>query len=199
MSPAQQCRRRGQALLESCLVMAVISLALFGIIQIARLVVSREVMDYAAAAGARAYAVGFNDYMVHKVVRVAAIPNAGRLSNPDVEENAGGDGWANRAPGDLWETALLGAPASQVYQAEQSRIPLYLSSPDMGELPAILDYADWDDLRHNVVAENAALVRGDTRQEIPLRIPMHRAFYDADQVTLEGKVEIENHSSLYLQ
>ena len=72
----------GQSLVESCLVIALISFIFMGLFQISRLSAAREVLQHAAARAARARTVGFNAWMVPKVVRVAAIPNAGRMTEP---------------------------------------------------------------------------------------------------------------------
>ena len=200
MKSALRRRRAGQALLESCLVMALLSLLLFGVLQVARLYLARETLDYAAVAGARARTVGFNDFMVHKVVRVAAIPNAGRLLNPAVERAPGLAAlWGAATPGLLWDYALRASPGSPQFELERSRVPLYLAAENGGELAAILDYERWDDLRYTVVESSAAEVRADTRQDLPLTLPFHRAFYADDEVTLDGRADLENHAALYLE
>ena len=188
----------GQAMLESCLVVALLSLALFGILQVARLAVARETLDYAAAAAARAQTVGFHDFMVYKVVRVANIPNAGRLVNPEVDRRSGGR-WGDLTPGEAWDTALRARPVSPHYEVERSRIPLYLASENGGQLPGILDYEDWDRLRYTVGQPAEATLEATTRQAIPLRMPFHRAFYAADEVPLAGQAALEYHAPLYLE
>lgn len=193
-----QFRKSGQAMLESCLVIALLSLILFGILQVARISVARETLDYAAVAGARARTVGFNDFMIHKVVRVANIPNAGAMETPELVRNTGG-AWGDLRPGEAWDTALRATPGSPQYELERSRIPLYLAAEHGGQLPAILDYADWDELRYSVSQPADPSIRVDTRQEIPLNLPFHRAYYAADEVTLEGEATLEYHSSLYLE
>jgi hypothetical protein len=200
MNAASRRRRAGQALLESCLVIAILSLVLFGILQVARLHLARETLDYAATAAARARTVGFNDFMVHKVVRVAAIPAAGALLNPEVErEPALAATWAGTRPGLLWDYALAAAPASPQFEIERSRVPLYLAAQNGGQLQAILDYELWPQLHYAVVEAGSAEVRADTRLAVPLTLPFHRAFYAADEVTLEGRADLENHASLYLE
>src|ERR1035437_1927236 len=101
--------RRGQAIIESSLVLALVCLVLFGLFEISQLFAAQEILDYAAARGARAETVGFNRFMVEKTVRVGAIPNAGRLINPVVS----------------------GGPAAQS-DAELARIPLYLAAENSG-------------------------------------------------------------------
>lgn len=203
-------RRRstaGQALIETCLVMIVVCLILFGLFQLSQLAASREVLDYAAVAGARARAVGFNDFMVHKVVRAAAIPNAGELLEPEIDRDpAEAARWGTERPGDLWDYALRAQPVSPQYAAESSRIPLYLGAEDWSWLPGILDYEDWDTVDHTLTEyPGVELVTSRASQETPLRFPMHRAFYDADSVRLRSgndrngdDVILDSHYSLYL-
>lgn len=193
-----QFRKAGQAMVESCLVIALLALVLFGILQVARLSMAREALDYAAVAAARARTVGFNDFMIHKVVRVANIPNAGRMVTPTLTRHEGG-WWGNLTPGDAWNVALQATPGSPQYELERSRIPLYLAAEHGGQLQAILDYEDWEDLRHSVGTPADQMIEVNTRQELPLTLPFHRAFYAADDITLEGEATLEDHASLYLE
>lgn len=169
-------RRQGQSLIESCLVLALVCLVFFGLFQVSRLFAAKEVLQYAAERGARAKTVGFNRFMVHKTVRIGAIPNAGRMLNP--------------GPG--------GGPARE-HAAESARIPLYLGAEYWGRLDAILDYEDWDSID---VPPVSSLGNGTLsltlEQEYPLRSPFHRAFYAADSVPLRAEVLLDEHYPLYL-
>ncbi len=193
-----QFRKSGQAMLESCLVIALLAFVLFGLLQVARLSVARETMDYAAVAAARARTVGFNDFMIQKVVRVANIPNAGRMETPTLVRDTGG-AWGDLTPGVAWDTALRATPGSPQYELERSRIPLYLAAENGGQLQAILEYEDWDDLHHNVGTPADQMIEVRTRQDIPITLPFHRAFYAADEITMKGEATLEDHASLYLE
>lgn len=195
----------GQALVETCLVMIVACLLLFGLFQVSQLYASKEILDYAAVAGARARAVGFNDFMVHKVVRAAAIPNAGRMIEPDVDRDpAAALRWGASRPGELWDFALRDHPDSPQYEVESSRIPLYLGAENWGWLSGILDYEDWSTIWHTLLEwPGANLVTSRTGQTIPLRdralFTFHRTFYAADTVSLRpGQVTMDDHYPLYL-
>ena len=187
-------------MIESCLVVALLSLILFGLFEISHLYTAREVNDYAATAGARARAVGFNDFMVYKVVRVAAIPNAGPLTAPAYENNRGLVGPISTwSIGDFWDLVLGSHPVSGQYNLEQSRIPLYLAAEHMAQLNPILNYERWDDLHHVQNDPAAGLTRVQVRQDIPLNFPFHRAFYAGDEVRQESEQVIDNHYPLYLE
>ena len=79
--------RDGQSLIESCLTIFLICLIFAGLFQLSQVFAAREILDYASICGARAKTVGFNRWMVRKVVRSAAIANAGKMIVPELEEN----------------------------------------------------------------------------------------------------------------
>lgn len=168
--------RSGQALIESCLVLIFVCIIFFGLFQVSQLLVAREVLDYAAGRGARAKTVGFNRFMVFKTVRVGAIPNAGRMLNP--------------APG--------GGPTVE-HAAEAARIPHYLAADNWGQLNAILDYDSWGTISQPASMDiGNGTVRVHVDQDVPLRYPLHRLFYAADWVPLQGQTYLDNHYPLYI-
>jgi len=191
--------KAGQALIESCLVIALLALILFGVFQVSQLYASKEILEHAAIVGARARSVGFNNFMVYKATRVAAIPNAGHMLEPVLERIDGGI-WGDMTPGEAWNMALSSSPDSPQYNLEQSRIPLYLGATHYGDLHSILDYAAWDTFDVSRLLEiGDDMLRVDTRQTVPLRFPFHRTFYAADDVSLEGECGMDSHYRLYLQ
>lgn len=193
-------RRGGQALIESCLVIALLALILFGLFEIGRLYTAREINDYASTAGARARSVGFNDFMVHKVVRIASIPNAGRMVSPAFQNNNGLAGPISTwTPGAVWDLALGSRPVSSQYGLEQSRIPLYLAAVHWGELAPILDYERWEDIQHSQTDPAPGLTRVEVRHDLPLVFPFHRAFYAGDEVRQQSSQTMDSHYPLYLQ
>jgi len=193
-------RQAGQAMLESCLVIACLCLLLFGVMQVAQVFLAAEIMDHAAAFGARARAVGFNDFMVHKVTRVATIPVAGQMTSPGFVRNANSAQWGSRPIGQLWDIALKTAPISPQFDTESSRIPLYLGAQNYGELSPVLDYADWDTVRYpSVLNLSATEVRSTMSQAFPLRWPMVQLFYADDSVNVRGYAAMDSHYTFYLE
>ena len=199
--------RAGQALVESCFVVVIVSLLFFGVLQLSQLHAARAVNTYAATAGARARMVGFNDFMVHKVIRAASIPNAGAMITPERAPWSDPDLWARGRPGALWRFALrargVRAPQAQI---ERSRIPLYLGTTWWNETYAVLDYERWPDLRHRVEETLGDSVRVRTEQPFPLVHPFRAAFYASDHVNLRSgtpggdhAVTRELHYPIYLQ
>jgi hypothetical protein len=74
---------RGQTILESVLCMVVILTVLLGLLQIFHLAVAKILTNYSAFRAARSYVVGFDDYLIGRSVRVAAIGASGKLISPD--------------------------------------------------------------------------------------------------------------------
>ncbi|MDI6774941.1 MAG: pilus assembly protein [Verrucomicrobiota bacterium] len=143
-------RRSGQAIIETCMVMALTVLLFFGILQVARLFAAREVLDHAAARGARAKTVGFNRWMVEKSIRVASIPNAGRMITPifdTADPRLQAEMQEASSSGDLWERLLHITPSSAQRDIERVRIPEYMASYNDARAEYILNYSDWDTIR----------------------------------------------------
>lgn len=194
--------RQGQSLIESCIVIGLMCLLFLGLFQVCQLVAAREFLCYAAARGVRARTVGFNDFMTWKTSRVGLIPNAGKMTTPQVNRNAANWSVANSpAMWNAWWKFLSETPASAQVKVELQRIPLYLGAESYDRLDAILAYDDWDTADIPTPVEDSSLqtVSLEIEQEYPLRVPMHRAFYAADTVTLKAKAEIENHYPLYME
>ncbi len=169
----------GQALIESCLVIGLGCLLLMGLFQLAHLWVAQELLTFAAARGARAKAVGFNDFMVSKTVRIGAIGTAGALRVPPP------------APGGPW---------AQWTDNEAPRIPHYLEA-DAHELQSILDYELWDTLGWHCPAPRADVLDFHVSQPVPIMFfsNLFRAFFSGSSVRLMGSVSLDNHYPLYLE
>ena len=193
-------------MIEACLVIAIASLVFFGLVQVSQLHMAKTTLSYAAAAGARARTVGFNDFMVWKVVRTAAIPAAGVLLEPQVVRTADPT-WGQMTPGGAWNRALrAGVPASSQLSAEQSRIPLYLGTDRWGETYAVLDYERWDVLQYWTDVPGGDYVQVGTWQDVPLNFPFAQTFYADSEARLRSadhnssySVIRENHGSLFLE
>ncbi len=205
--------RNGQSLIESCLAIALICLVFMGMLEVSRLLTAKQVLNHAAACGARARTVGFNDWMVNKVVHVAAIPNAGRMTTPQIEnidtflraQTGRYLSGRHKQPGSLWSSLLSATPSSSQYPIEISRIPEYLGSPYRERAMNILDYEDWDSI--SCQPGTANFVPQDQTIEVTSRQTFdnwlfgnsHKSFYSDESIELTGKYEIENHCRLYLE
>lgn len=205
-------------MIETLLAVGLICVIFFGAMQISQLFAAREIMNHAAARGARAKTVGFNKWMVRKVVHVAAIPNSGDMINPTHEnadatlrsaiESSQGEG---HALAELWERVLGGEliPSSQQYVIEHARIPQYLATENHLRADVILNYEAWerDDIHYdcgsfaimddgsvapNIFAEMTVWMEYTNWLSLP------RTFYADDTIRLTGSNVIENHYPLYI-
>jgi len=196
-------------LVESCLVIFLIGLLFAALFQFSQIVAAHATLRYAAAAGARAKTVGFNRWMVDKVVRVAAIPNAGKLVSPAFENKNAylRDVIRREKPVPAWSKLLRETPSSAQYAVEKTRIPDYLDSSGPTMAGTVLDYADWKTIQPpEIEATGVASPEGPgaevtvtVEQALPLRVPVHRAFYAADELKLQSDATMENHYPLYIE
>ena len=190
-------KKAGQALLETCIIMMLMCLIFFGLLQLSQLSASREILDYAASCGTRARTVGFNKFMVDKVIWVATIPNAGPITEPTVDRAANPAAFSG-APGQAWDYALRAQPTSPQYPIESARIPLFLGADNVGRLNGILDYENWDTISYDFYDNGGSGLGVNTRQSVPLWAPLHRLIYDGDTFPLRGDAILENHYPMYL-
>ena len=204
--PRATCRgREGQSLVETCLAMGMICLIFMGMFQISQLFAAKEILNYTASRATRAKTVGFNEWMVTKAARVAAIPNSGRLLEPILEEVDHGIRNAVNTlnSGELWNYALRTTGPGHQLALEQARIPDYMGSETEHIASYVLNYQGWIDGGVHVYEPPASgliddLITLNVWQDVPLWVPMHRAFYGADHVRLDGSSTIEKHYNLYL-
>lgn len=202
-------RQAGQSLVESCLVIMVISVIFCGVIQVARVFAAREVLHHAAARGARAKTVGFNMWMVDKCVRAAAIPNAGKLIEPSfINDDVALQSQINSLkPGPFWDWALKAVPPSLQYAIEEPRIPSYLGSDNPAQAEFILDYENWDTVHYSAgqvwipvdtAGTLAPMVHVGVQQDFPLTMPLRKIFYSDDYVHLKANAYLEGHYPIYV-
>ena len=200
--------RHGQAMLESMLVVFVLSLLACGLYQLALVFAAKDVLMHSARAAARAKTVGFNHWMVEKCARVAAVPNAGLLTVPGPGEIPPGVPWdMSLSPGQLWDYAIATVPVSQQAGVEIARFPEYLGSDYPLQASYILNYADWDTVSVNIPDPTpgttpspvAPMMHATASQNFMMRVPMHTAFWGADTILLTGACHMEAHYDLYIQ
>jgi hypothetical protein len=192
--------RSGQAILESFAIILLLCLILFGCVQLVLMYTAREINQYAADAAVRARTVGFNRFMVYKVMRVAGIANSGRMVTPEAVLSGDADAWNQLSAGQSFDRALRANPRSrQFWEVEQWTIPLYLGAQHYAQLPGILDYADWDRLEGPVYSSGGQTVGVQVGMRFPLRMPLWRAFSSQDFIRLQSEARLADHASLYLE
>ena len=205
-------------MVESLLAILVICLLFFSLFQLAHAAASREILRHAAARAARARAVGFNGWMVRKSMRVAAIPNAGKMTVP-ADEHFNSQAFAAAAasgrPGEVWDLALASNPHSERGDFELARLGDYLDTPNQPTADQLLDYEDWDSIRGSGLGGGGFAPLGSTRMaevdvEQPYRLNLYvQALCDMfgvgggamrdGELRLHAEQEIENHYPLYLE
>lgn len=200
----------GQSLIEACIVVAILCLVVFCGVQMSQIYMTSEVLNHSAVCGARARAVGFNDFMVMKTIRAAAIPCAGALRSGYVNVTSSYDPYAitQTGPNNIgraWDRAVRLVPSGRndaqdaAFQtfadAERETIPLYLGS-NLGQ--SVLDYERWQNISYSLV-EGPYTVQARVQQDMPLVFPLHRAFYAGDSLLMQGEAMMDNHYKLYLE
>lgn len=187
---------------------------------------AQEVLNHAAVCGARARAVGLNDFMLQKTVRIAAIPLAGQIVQPSSTGSANSPILGQTHISGAWDTALRYRGVSSQVDIEKSEMPYYLGSGDWGEAASYLDYQldyldqyGWNidssglpvkpkpqqsvhlqNLVNAGAAEDAVSVTVTVTHDFPLNFALHRALFSGlDVLPLTGKATIEKHYDLYLQ
>lgn len=166
-------------MIESIVVMFFLCIVFFLVYEYSNLLNARTMVDYAAARAARARAVGFNDFMITKTVRVATAGVAGECRSKTDE----GD--------DLSTSAIV------------SRMGSYLEIEHETDAKGILDFELWDTFHLGWSADEP---KGDNA-ELHLRVWQRRPLYgfenDPDQDhtlhSVSGEAAIENHYPFYLK
>ncbi|HPN84898.1 MAG TPA: hypothetical protein PK821_06130 [Victivallales bacterium] len=75
----------GQSILESILSMLALLIVLLGLLQIFQLATAKLLTNYSAFRSIRSYVVGFEDHLIARSSRVAAIGASGKMVYPDNE------------------------------------------------------------------------------------------------------------------
>jgi hypothetical protein len=197
----------GQSLIEACLALLILCLFFMGFFQVSQLVATRQVLYHAAARGARAKMVGLNRFMVEKAILVAAIPNAGRMVQPDeANEDVTLREWLeDERSGVVWDRVLTAdAGVADIHEIERARIPEFMGAQYWPWARAILDYEHWDTIDASIpgAMDDAAPLEVRVRQQVDLHrlfgAGVYRAFYANDILELEGKSRLEAHYPLYI-
>ena len=175
-------RRNGQAMVETIVVMLFLCLVFFGVYEYANLLTAHTVVNYAAQRAARARAVGFNDFMVTKTVRVATASVAGKCRSHDDRGN------------DLSTATLV------------SRMGSYLEAECEACTKGILDFELWDGCKLGWSVDEP---RGENA-ELTVHVWQRRPLYDMEDEgacphkgtcphKVNGEAGIESHYPFYLQ
>lgn len=211
-------RKQGAALVESCLVIIMLCLILFGILQVSYLIMSRDVISFSAFASARALTVGMNEEFVERVARVTTIPTAGPMASKGLDL---GQGLGGNTMGDQWDRAVQNSPDSEQFWVEHYLIPYYLGAEDESQLDHILNYYNWVGSDTEVSTQSSSAGDDEAEvtvsQHVPLVFPFAGAYFrgarghvvrmgegggyvyqEVPMHLIEQTIRLENHSQLYL-
>ncbi|MEG1787943.1 MAG: hypothetical protein RR268_01810 [Kiritimatiellia bacterium] len=168
--------RRGQAMIESLLVLIVLVAGFCFFFDFAYGAVSRLLLNHAAARAARADTVGFNHFQQLKNARVALIPVSGKGTVP-----------AGRKLSASSELAL---------------IRTYLQSEGEAEASGILNYERWERLTcqsQRKGHETAVKLSMELPALLPWKLGALLGVSGAETLTLQTEWRMEHHAKLYLK
>lgn len=209
--------KEGSSMVESCIVMVLLCLVLFGLLNVSYVVSSRNVLDYASIATARAASVGLNGFMLKKISHFDTIPTAGpvRMPGTDFKTDRPQGGFL----GAKWSFAMArkNTPKSELGEYETQVHEGYLLSDHPNH---ILDYDNWSNEGDAEVYikppeyDDYDVMTFTLAQRLPLVLPFSRVFfgnYPLIKASRGGKINkypgkeidattyIEDHSKYYLK
>lgn len=160
-------RRSGQTMIESVLALIAILLVFLALFNLSDLIRTKLLVENAAVKCARARAVGYNDFMLRKIARLATMPVAGECLTP-----------ADSGDGKL------------SYAARYYRIGDYLMSGYETQANAILDFDYW---QHGNTAVSASAGRSPATATVTQRRPR---LFDFGVLTGGAKPNAEDHAAI---
>lgn len=218
MQHSRTANKEGAAIVESCLVIIMLCLILFGMLQVSYLIMARDVISFSAFASARALTVGMNEEFVERVARVTTIPSGG----PPFRSGPQHTPLPQDTPGRMWDNAVETSPGSDQFWYEHYLIPWYLGAEDESQLDSLLNYHYWvsSDTAVKAASSGAGAAEAEVTvsQNVPLAFPFARAFFHESETVMivrgseggayvyeevpayliEQTIRLENHSALYL-
>jgi len=177
-----QRRKRGQAMVESTIAMIFILLAFLALFNLTDLIRAKLLVENAAVKCARARAVGYNDFMLRKIARLATMPASGKCLTAS-DENEGTVSYATR----------------------YYRIGSYLSSEYETQADAILDFEYW---KNGNTSASASVGNTPVTATVTQRRPRLFDFgiltgagksSDDDRAEISAAATVETHYTDYLQ
>ena len=164
-------------MLETAIAMFFLCFVFFLVLDYGELLRTRTILDYAAARGARARAVGFNDFMVTKTLRIASMPVAGECITTKEAGMSPTAGFLISRSGSYLETA---------YESDTK---------------GILDFELWDPCKFGWSAtESHNGQQGDVTLQVHQRHPLLSGLPGGpDETTIRGEAKCESHYRHYLK
>lgn len=201
-------------MIESVFVIILTCLCFLAVFQYAHVFACKTVLNHAATRAARARAVGFNENMLARSMRVAAIPACGKRLTPPSEgiDPAITAALKSSRVGEIWDLALRSSARAPGTQIEVARVPEYMDSLNEATGEQILDYELWDDLACDLDepldldGTSPGQLTVTVRQRRPLLIALRplaegelQNATDHDDFAIAGFYSIESHYPLYME
>ena len=176
-------QKKGQAMVETTIALIFVLIVFLALFNLADLTRTKLLVENAAVKCARARAVGYNDFMLRKIARLATMPAAGRCLTPS-DDGAGALSRSDR----------------------YHRIGDYLMSEYEEQADAILDFEYWQDCDSTTISatEGSSPVTATVSQRRPrlfdFGVMTGAAKPDADsRATISASSTQEAHYPDYLQ
>ena len=164
--------RRGQAIIESVLIVTILTLLFMFCVQMMQLYSSKMIAEHASFVAARSNSVGFEDDLVLRSTEVGTIGLAGQIETP-----------ANYS----------GYSPVQLGEVEPALIDEFLVSEGY-----TLYYEFWDNIWVSNNSESLMPTTSVHVRNYPTRIPLSELFM-SDTVNFSGSTRMLNHSEYYLE
>lgn len=174
--------RRGHTMVEATIAMIVILIVFLALFNLADLIRAKLLVENAAVKCARARAVGYNDFMLRKIARLATMPVAGEC----LTVANSGDGKAS-------------------YSDRVYRIGEYLMSDYEEQANAILDFAYWRNGGTSVSASDGTPSVSATTTQLRPRLfdfgvmAGGERMDENDRAKISATATVETHYTDYLQ
>ena len=173
--------RRGQSMVESALVLVLLSFVLFGMLQVALKLNAEQVQNFGSYVAARSRIVGFNDGVVQKAWLIGNILNSGEMLAPE-------------------EGLTAVAQVAVEYWAISDFLQ---SSYTAWELQPQLNYEFWESFPGVSSAGPFDTYTANSEYAFPLVIaqalPILAGSMGGTNATIRSAVTMENHFPYYLQ
>jgi hypothetical protein len=168
-------------MLESALVMVLLSFVLFGMLQVALKLHGEQIQNFGGYVAARSRIVGFNNGVVQKAWLIGNILNSGEMLTPETG---------------------LSSPAQVA--VEYWAIPEFLQSPyNAWELRPQLNYEFWENFPTVPAAGPYDTYTATSEYGFPLilaeAMPILASSFGGTNATVRSSVTLENHFPYYLQ
>jgi hypothetical protein len=162
-------------MIETVIVVVILSLIFFFLVQIGYLYICRMVADHAAFVMGRSHVVGFDRPIVERAMEVGTIPLSGHLTKPE---------------------AMTGMSPSDLGDVEPILIQDFIQTDEY-----TIWYQHWDRIHADLPSgEHNRVERFRVNVfDYPTEVPMSGAYMNRKSVNFLGEAHLHNHAAYYLE